>query len=71
MAAQSAADVASGFLTASDDEEDEELVPLPLPAWFYPLCWHTEFRVTQRVAMVEEACVLPARPAPHAAFVPG
>jgi hypothetical protein len=67
-ATSSAALPPAAALPARSGEGSEELVPLPLPAWLYPLCWHTEFPVAQRVDTIEGVCVLSAR---CAAFVPG
>lgn len=65
-----AAPASAAALPASSGGEDgEELVPLPLPDWFYPLCWHVAFPVARRAAMIEGLCVLPARAAPRSAML--
>ena len=43
---------------------EEPLRPLPLPAWFYPLCWHRAFPESERVAMLCLTCVRLSRKRP-------
>lgn len=38
---------------------EEPLRPLPLPAWFYPLCWHQAFPESKRVALLRKTCARP------------